>query len=228
MKFIAEIGLNYNGNFALCYEMIKQAKYAGADIAKFQLGWRCQENEINYLTRERILTLKKWGEYFDIEIMFSVITEEAFSLLKTINIDRYKVASRTVKDNLDLVKKIVDENKPTFISLGMWDKEELPVTGRKNISYLWCKSIYPSTPWDIIDLPKNFTDSAYTGYSDHTIGIDTCLLAIARGATVIEKHFTLDKSDTTIRDHTLSATPSEFKTMVEIGREIYKKLTLGV
>ena len=48
MVFIAEIGLNHNGNFNLCYEMIKQAKNSGADIVKFQLGWRSAKHEINY------------------------------------------------------------------------------------------------------------------------------------------------------------------------------------
>ena len=56
------------------------------------------------------------------------------------------------------------------------------------------------------------------------MGIETCLLAISRGAKVIEKHFTLDKSDQTIRDHSLSATPDEFLNMVKIGREICKKI----
>ena len=228
MTIIAEIGLNHNGNFDLCYELIKQAKYAGANIAKFQLGWRGKEDEMNYLDADRVATLKKWGDYFDIEVMFSVFTEEAFQLLKGVGIDRYKIASRTVKDDLPLVERVVAENQPTFISLGMWEKEGLPIEGKSNISYLWCKSKYPSTPWDMLDLPKDFTNSPYTGYSDHTIGIDTCLLAIARGATVIEKHFTLDKSDTTIRDHGLSATPDELKLLCELGNEIHKKVQLGV
>lgn len=228
MIFIAEIGLNYNGNFDLCYEMIRQAKYAGADIAKFQLGWRAKENEINHLTLERVKTLKKWGDYFNVEIMFSVITMEAFEMLRSVGIDRYKIASRTVKDDINLVNKVVNENKPTFISLGMWEGDGLPVGKRDNVQYLWCKSLYPSTPWDMLDLPKDFLNSPYSGYSDHTIGIDTALLAVARGARVIEKHFTLDKSDTTIRDHSLSSTPEEFKMMCEIGREMAKKIELGV
>jgi len=228
MIIIAEIGLNHNGNFDLCYEMIKQAKYSGVNIAKFQLGWRGKENEMNYFNQDKIVTLKKWGDYFGIEIMFSVFTEDAFQLLKSVGIKRYKIASRTVKDDLPLVKKIVADDKPTFISLGMWDNDKLPIVNKSNIKYLWCKSLYPCTPWDMIGLPQDFSNSPYTGYSDHTIGIDTCILAIARGATVIEKHFTLDKSDTTIRDHCLSATPEEFKMLCELGMEIYKKIQLGV
>ena len=53
MIFVSEIGLNHNGNFNLCYELIKQSKMAGADIAKFQLGWRGKKNEINYFDKNR-------------------------------------------------------------------------------------------------------------------------------------------------------------------------------
>jgi len=81
---------------------------------------------------------------------------------------------------------------------------------------------------DLKKFPKKFSKEKFTGYSDHTIGIETCLLAISRGAKIIEKHFSLDKSDTTIRDHALSATPHEFRTMVDIGIEISKKIKLGI
>jgi N,N'-diacetyllegionaminate synthase len=110
----------------------------------------------------------------------------------------------------------------------MWEGKEFPFTEYNNVKYLWCKSKYPSQPWDLTDLPKDFTNSLYNGYSDHAIGIDTALLAIARGAETIEKHFTLDKSNITIRDHALSATPEEFKMLVQIGREMFKKIQLGV
>lgn len=228
MLFIAEIGMNYNGNFDLAFELIKQAKHAGADIAKFQLGWRDDKDDINHLDADRLNQLKKWCDYFEIEFMVSIITDEAFLLAKTVDFTYFKVASRTVKDNLALVKKIVAEGKKTFISLGMWEESELPIKGKDNIKYLWCRSKYPTTPWDLLDFPKNFTDSPYTGYSDHTIGIELPLLAISRGAEIIEKHFTLDKSDTTIRDHALSATPDEFKTMTSLGRLIAKNIKIGI
>jgi N,N'-diacetyllegionaminate synthase len=227
MEFIAEIGLNHNGHFNLAYELIRQAKYAGADVVKFQLGWRGKEGEMNFIDRNILSDLKKWCDYFEIELLFSVFTPEAFELIKEFDLPRYKIASRTVKDDLPLVEKIVSEGKPTIISLGMWEKEELPVTA-SNVQYLWCKSKYPSQPWDLIDFPKTFINSPYAGYSDHAIGIDTALLAVARGAKIIEKHFTLDKSNITIRDHALSATPDEFATMVRIGKEMAKKIELGV
>ena len=71
---------------------------------------------------------------------------------------------------------------------------------------------------DLKNLPK-IDKTHYYGYSDHSIGIETPILAI-RGAKIIEKHFTLDKSSTIIRDHSLSATPEEFRQMVNIGRYI--------
>lgn len=228
MLFIAEIGMNHNGNFNLAYELIKQAKYAGADIAKFQLGWRAQPGEINCLTEETIQQFLRWGEYFEIEIMFSLFTEEAYKLAQQFNIKKYKIASRTVKDNLDLVKRIAGEGKTTFISLGMWDGPGLPLDKKENIRYLWCKSKYPTEASDLINFPKDFRNTPYDGYSDHTMGIEVPLMAITRGATVIEKHFTLDKSNITIRDHALSATPDEFRTLVQLGKDIYRKLQLGV
>jgi sialic acid synthase SpsE len=227
MLFIAEIGLNHNGNFDLCFEMIKQAKYAGADVAKFQLGWRDGPDEINQLDLPRLEKLKEWCEYFEIEFMSSIITPEAFKLIRKVNPNRYKVASRTLKDNPDLAGAIVAEGKETIVSLGMWEGDTLPFDS-PNVRYLWCKSCYPAEPKDLVGLPKNFTDSPYWGYSDHSIGIETALLAIARGAQCIEKHFTLDKSSVVIRDHALSSTPDEFAMMVNIGRDIAKKLALGV
>ena len=108
----------------------------------------------------------------------------------------------------------------------MWEGKEKPFNSN-NIEYLYCKSKYPAFNEDLKDFPKQFQND-YTGYSDHCIGIEMCLIAITRGAKVIEKHFTLDKSDTTIRDHALSATPIEFKQMVDLGEEIKRKIDFGI
>ena len=96
------------------------------------------------------------------------------------------------------------------------------------VKHLWCKSLYPTFNKDLKQFPKKFTENFYAGYSDHTIGIETCLLAISRGAKIIEKHFTLDKSSNVIRDHALSATPEEFRQLVNLGREIEKKINLNI
>ena len=228
MIFIAEIGLNHNGNLDLCHELIRQAKWAGADTAKFQLGWRAKKDEINHIPLEALKQIVESCNYYNIQFMASIFNEEAFELSKKINQEKFKIASRTVVDNPTLVEKILKLNKPTFISLGMSDKENLPFKEYDNVHYLWCKSKYPTLPWDLVDLPKDFKNSKFDGYSDHSIGIEIPLTAITRGAKIIEKHFTLDKSDTTIRDHSLSATPDEFRTMTTIGRNIFKNNSIGV
>ncbi len=228
MIFVAEIGLNHNGNMGLLFELIKQSSHAGADIAKFQLGWRSGEGEINNLGFEEIDLILKCCEYHKIEPMFSIFNKKALELAEKFNFNYFKIASRTVIDEPDLVKTIINYGKKTFISLGMWEKSEKPFAYRDNVNYLWCKSKYPSLPWDLEKFPKKFVNKDFDGYSDHSIGIEIALMAIMRGATIIEKHFTLDKSDTTIRDHALSATPSEFLELVKIGRNIKKNLDLGI
>lgn len=228
MLFIAEIGLNHNGNFGLLHELIRQAARSGADIAKFQLGWRAGEGEMNQITPEVMETIVKGCAHCEVEPMFSIFTPEAYELAKKFDFKRYKIASRTVIDDPELVTEILDEGKETFVSLGFWEGKELPFSPRDNLKYLFCISKYPCPAWEIKDFPKDFSCTDYVGFSDHTIGIETALLAVARGARVIEKHFTLDKSDVTIRDHALSATPDEFGQLVELGRAMRKNLDLGV
>ncbi len=229
MIFISEIGMNYNGNFSLCYELIKQSKYAGADIAKFQLGWRDKPGEINQLNLQKVNQIIKWCNEFEIEPMFSIISENAYKIIRKVKIKKIKIASRSLKYDFNLVKKMIKDNKSKnfIISLGMWNKKEVPFKN-KNIKYLWCCSKYPAFDDDLKNFPKKFDDKKYYGYSDHAIGIETCLLAISRGAEIIEKHFTLDKSDNTIRDHALSATPNEFRNLVNLGRQINKKISKGL
>ena len=219
MKIVAEIGLNHDGNFNLIFEMVRAAKLAGADAVKFQFGWRGKKDEINYIDMERANQLKSWCDYIEIEMFASIINKEGFEIAKQIDMQTYKIASRTVKDDPELCKEIITEGKPTYISLGMWNQEEHPFFG-KNIFYIYTKSLYPTFPWDLKDMPKKFGKNGYYGYSDHTYGIEACLLAISRGAQYIEKHMTLNKASQVIRDHISSATPAEFNELVRIGKPI--------
>ena len=230
LTFIAEIGMNHNGNFGLLPELIRQASLSGADIAKFQLGWRDGKDEINRLTEKELNLIVESCNFYEIEPMFSIISDSAFNMIKNFGYDfkRYKIASRTVIDNPELVKKVLAEEKETFISLGFWNKKELPFPIQSNLKYLYCVSQYPCLPNELKNLPKSFSNTEYAGYSDHSIGIEAVLLSVARGAKVIEKHFTLDKSDTTIRDHALSATPNEYLEMVKNARAIERLLSIGI
>jgi N,N'-diacetyllegionaminate synthase len=229
MIFIAEIGMNHNGNINLCYELIKQAKYAGADIVKFQLGWRSNKGELNYIDDQDLSKIFEWGKHFEIEVMFSILDKNSLNRYLKFKPRRIKIASRTLlEENLSLAKEIINKKKETIISLGMWEKKTFPFKKNSKIKYLWCKSLYPTFDKHLKEFPKKFSSKTYDGFSDHTIGIETSLLAISRGAIIIERHFSLDKSDNTIRDHIISSTPSEFRLLVELGTEIHKKYKLNI
>ncbi len=220
---VAEIGMNHDGNFDLAHELIRQAKLAGADIAKFQLGWRHKPDEINHITLERAQRLKAVCAHHEIEFMSSIITDEAFELAKELDFKRYKIASRTVKENPKLVERVLAEGKETFISLGWWDGEGWPFGNpTEKLRYIHCVSQYPTYPSGLKGFPKEFSPDALYGYSDHFLGVSACFLALSRGARFIEKHFTLNKTSQVIRDHTLSATPAEFRLLNEEGRQLQR------
>ena len=224
VRFIAEIGMNHNGNHDLIPALIKSAAESGADYAKFQVGWREGVDEINNLSDETLENIIRLCGFYGVQPLFSTITDRAFDRVSKLGLRTIKVASRTVKYEPGLVRRIVDYADEAIISLGMWDGDDVPLHST-NIKYLFCISKYPAYPWDLSGFPSSFGEhDPYYGYSDHTVGVEACLIAIARGARMIEKHFTLDKSDTTIRDHALSASPSEFRTLVTLGQTMSKTL----
>ncbi len=222
MLLVAEIGMNYDANWDLAHELIRQAKWAGADIAKFQFGWRCGQGDINEMNAKQRRQLKTWCDEEGIEMMASLITDEALDWARELDLPRYKIASRTVVDRPDLCKKILADGKPTFVSLGMWNQPEWPFgppqEGR--LHYLYCRSKYPTTLSDLTGFPERFEPEGFYGYSDHCLNLSACFLAIARGAACLEKHFTMNKASAVIRDHALSATPEEFKLLSLHGREM--------
>lgn len=223
MILVAEIGLNYDGNFDLIYEMLRKAKHSGADIAKFQLGWRDKPGEINDLNHEKLHRIKDMCNFINIEMMVSIINENAFELAKSLDLNKLKIASRTVKDNPELCKKIFATGKTVYCSLGFVDNNlNYFSTKPSNVNYIFCISKYPTYVSEIENFPKSFEDNGYYGYSDHMHGISGCLLALSRGAQFIEKHFTLNKTSQVIRDHVLSATEEEFKILSTHGRELHK------
>jgi sialic acid synthase SpsE len=225
MIVVAEIGLNHDGRWDRAYEMIRHAALAGATIAKFQFGWRQQPGEINHISPELAARLKQWCEYFGVEFMASIIADDSLDLAKPLEPRRYKIASRTVIDKPKLVERVLAEEKETFISMGWWLKE-----GRKGwpfgaptekVRYIFCQSSYPTYPTQLAALPERFGADGYFGFSDHTHGTEACLLAIARGAQFVEKHFTLDKTIIAVHnDHVLSVDPAELRALCEHGRAI--------
>lgn len=233
MIIIAEIGINHNGNIHLAKELIKQAKLFGADIAKFQFydpdkifgsKGACPDKK-NY---EFALTvqfgfdeakiLKKCCDEEGIEFMASVFDIERFYWMEKLSVKRYKIASRSVQ-NEELCHKILKTKKETFISLGFWTKKEIPYK-YENARYLYCVPKYPCE-YEDIKLPLSFDKSIYHGFSDHLIGIEASLVAVARGAEIIEKHFTLNKG-LAGPDHICSMTPEELFALSKYARLMEK------
>lgn len=216
MIFCAEIGSCHKGKPALAFEMIKQASLAGADIAKFQLGLPA-DDPIRGMSTRYAFELKKWCDYWNIEFMASLFSFEALDIARRIGQKRYKMAARKPfrhharADYDKLFEAMMQDDKEIFVS-------DSRMPSAHNVHRLWCVSQYPTYPEDCM-IPDEFGPFWY-GYSSHAHGIADALLAISRGAKYVEKHFTLDKTEESIKDNHFSLLPDEFGEMVRLGREI--------
>jgi sialic acid synthase SpsE len=235
MILIAEIGINHNGSLQVAHELIRQARIAGADIAKFQFydpykifgpngsypdaGALAQALTVQFGFDEA-KQLKAWCDQEGIEFMASVFDIERFGWMETLGVSRHKIASRSVQDRA-LCERILETGQETFVSLGFWTGAMVPYEAA-NAHYLYCVPKYPC-PFEDLSLPRSFTDSMYEGFSDHTMGIEASLVAVGRGARIIEKHFTLNKG-LPGPDHVCSATPDELAELSRLSR-LMEKLT---
>ncbi len=222
---IAEIGQNHNGDIGLAKKLVVAAKEGGADIAKFQLydvdsifepsfRWYAEAKQAQ-LSKEQAIELARWCQRIGIEFMASVFDIERFKWCEEIGVRRYKVASRSIC-NYELLDAIASTGKDMILSLGMYQGSEFPrieTSGR--VDFLYCVSKYPTMPEDLNFLEIDF--NKYSGFSDHTIGIEAALLAIARGARIIEKHFTLSKRMHG-PDHIISMEPGDLRQLVKLAR----------
>ena len=147
-----------------------------------------------------------------------------------------KIASCDIT-NLDLIEYVISKDYPTHIALGMASLAEIdaivnliPEKCRHNVTLLHCVSLYP--PKDeyinlrfMDTLRRNF--GMKVGYSDHSLGFEIPLAAVALGATVLEKHFTLDK-DMPGWDHKVSADPAELRIICSAARRISDSMGDGI
>jgi len=228
---IAEIGQNHNGDMTMAKELITAAKQTGADIAKFQLfdveaifpadDERNKERKKAQLSREQVEELAYCCEKTSIEFMASVFDMERVKWCQDIGMKRYKIASRSIYDS-QLIDAIVNTGKDIIASLGMYRGKGFPrIKARGRVDFLYCVAKYPTYPEDLEFLTVDFSE--FSGFSDHTIGIEASLIAMARGAKIIEKHFTLDKK-LPGPDHIHSVEPDELKQIVEFSRKCGKIL----
>lgn len=228
MEIIAEIGQNHNGDIALAKQLIAEAKACGADVAKFQLydarrlfpqennPW-FEYNCTTELSRQQLGELVRECERVGIEFMASVFDTERVAWLEDVGVQRYKLASRSIGDR-ELISALTETGKPLLVSLGMWHGDEFPIIDTTApVKFLYCISKYP-TPLEDVQLASVDFD-LYAGFSDHTMGITAPVAAFARGARIVEKHFTLDKAMYG-PDHAGSMTPAELRTLHQYRTEL--------
>ena len=196
-------------------------------IKKLELDKSAHQELIKYCEEKKILFL---SAPFDLD---------SIDLLEDLGLPLFKIPSGEIT-NLPYLRKIASKNKPIILSTGMAnigeieDALQLLINGELDISQitiLHCNTEYP-TPYEDVNLKAMQTIAAAfpgikIGYSDHTKGIEVPIAAIAMGAAVIEKHFTLD-NNMVGPDHKASLEPDEFKAMVLSIRNIEKALGTGI
>ncbi len=235
-RIIAEIGENHLGNWDIARRMIVEAAKAGADVVKFQsyLGSEVAPNdpEREWFKRVEVpdemhFELKKAAEENGVEFLSAPFSlGRAKLLVEKLGLKRIKVASSEML-NLRLLDYLDGRVDSVYLSTGMATIDEIKqalsrLKKVREVAVLHCVTQYPLKPEDanllaLTALLQAFPDKIL-GYSDHTVGILAPAVAVALGARVIEKHFTLGK-ELPGTDHVLSADPAEFRLMVRQIRE---------
>lgn len=249
---IAEIGNNHNGDFERAKLMIDKAVEMGTDCAKFQMRQmkevyrkRSLEKSGEDLGTEYIVDLLN---RFELSVeqqkeLFTYCTQKGIlylctpwdigsvDILESFGVLAYKVASADLT-NLPLLDKLAQTKKPLILSTGMSTVEEVKFTvdflTKRHVNFvlLHCNSTYPAPLHDInLNWMKGITAiHPLVGYSGHERGIYVSMAAVALGAKVIERHFTLDRLMEG-PDHAASLEYNEFQEMIKGIREI--ELALG-
>ena len=237
---IAEIGNNHEGSFNVACKLIKEAKKAGVDAVKFQTFKT--EDFINPNDKKRFRKLKKFElSYEEFEKLSVIAKNNKLKFISTpldINsaiflnniVDCFKIASGD-NNYYDLIKTVLNFDKPTFISTGLLDFIEVKSLVKfikkigfdfSKLSLFHCVSDYPVSYEEANLLSIKFLKDKLPltiGYSDHTIGKDASIIAASLGAKIIEKHFTLSNNFSKFRDHQISLNPQDMKQLVSSMRK---------
>ena len=251
---IAEIGNNHNGDFERAKQMIDLAVEMGADCAKFQMRHmdrvyrqRTLQKQGEDLGTEYVLDLlerfelsvaeqRKLAEYCQQKGVLYLCTpwdHRSIEVLESFGVPAYKVASADLT-NLPLIDQLCQTGKPLILSTGMSTRQEVQTTvdflNRQGAQFilLHCNSTYPAPFHDIqLKWMEQLRDiHPLVGYSGHERGIAVTLAAVALGACVVERHFTLDRTMEG-PDHAASLEFKEFQQLIQGIREIEQALGDG-
>lgn len=248
---IAEIGSNHNGSFDLAVELIEKASEAGVNAVKFQTFKASQHyskrtpsigmyKQNIYELIESLEIDRTWHHKLaqickknGLDFLDSPCDSDAIDLAVSVDMKLLKIGSFDMVD-VRHVRNIAKTKRGIIFSAGMANLSEIQSAinicheeGNRNIVVLQCTSLYPA-PAHLSNLKAMHTMAnmfnVMTGYSDHTLGDHVACAAVALGARVIEKHYTLNrKMDGP--DHPFGIEPHELKIMMEKIREI--ELSIG-
>ncbi len=233
----AEAGINHNGSLDLALKMVDEVKKAGADAIKFQTYVTekrvTKDNSVFSILKKCELSnedqkkIKQYADKTGIIFFSTPFDEESVNFLKNIDVSLIKIASFDIV-NKKLLNAVAGTGIPIIISRGMANPKEIDeaveIFDKNNADYaiLHCVSAYPA-PKEVVNLRiiKSLIEkySCPVGYSDHTLDLDASIYAVAVGATIIEKHFTLNK-EMEGPDHKMSVNPQGLATLCQKIREL--------
>lgn len=247
---IAEIGLNHNGNLKLAHQLIDAAFFSGASMVKFQkrspsdlaiaefldapflkcpLFGKTQRDVRNRLELniDQLRELKDHALSLGLMFSSSVFDIKSLNDCLKVGIDVIKVASHSIT-NAILLREIANTKLPVVASLGAsrWEERDKAVEILSNnpLALLHCVSSYPTadslTKLDTIpEIRRRY--GKVVGFSGHDDGIDLSIAAVTLGASLLERHITINMSMVGL-DHLISLEPDEFSKMVRIIRRVEK------
>jgi sialic acid synthase SpsE len=230
---IAEIGINHEGDIDTCRRMVIAAAECGVDAVKLQTI----NADANYvkgtesynifkgaeLTQEETHRVFNFAREYGLDIFTTAGDVETIDWVDQLNPSHWKVSSGLLT-HTPIIEYLASLKRPLLISTGMASQEDIDLAiksaklaGNNDISLFQCTSVYP-TPVEEINLSTiNWLKDKYqcpVGFSDHSLGDDAVFLSIAAGATLIEKHFSLDLSRKGF-DHGISLDKKGLKKMVD-------------
>lgn len=250
---VAEIGINHNGNLETATEMIAEASLAGASAVKFQKRtpevcvpkdqWGIMRDTpwgyIEYIKYRKLIEFEK-DEYdvisqvchdWNIPWFASVWDAASIDFMEQYQPFAYKVPSAMLT-NGSLLEALLLTGRPLIVSTGMSTKEEILecVPMHKHVAVLHCTSTYPCPPKQVnlnmITTLKEWFPQQVIGYSGHETGLVPSVAAVALGAKIIERHFTLDRAMWGT-DQAGSVEPKGFERLVDYIRVIEKAMGTG-
>lgn len=253
---IAEIGINHNGDLNIAKRMIDAAVHAGADAVKFQKRTpnvatppeqkhQMRETPWGYITyleyrykvefnEEQYAEIDSYCRQRGIPWMVSVWDEPSVDFMENFDTPAYKIPSASLTD-FNLIRKARATGKPLILSSGMSTMEQIKmgvaIAGEENLLLMHCTSTYPCEPEElnlkVIQTLREEFPALPIGYSGHEVGLVPSAVAVAFGASMVERHLTLDRAMWG-SDQAASVEPGGFERLVKYIRVTEASLGDGV